>query len=117
MKERKTEIRRDLIARDGRGCQAEHHSPDCSCIGCRKNECLYCPNIDIDHFTAKAVAKELGWTHRQVERLGNKQMLSKECHRDKDEFTPNMTQELRRQKRGRFIHFGEHAGLIYESKK
>jgi hypothetical protein len=74
-----------------------------------------CPHINIDHITAKAVAKELGWTHNQIERLSNKQLLSNECHKAKDYPTPDMARDLRQQKKGRFIGIGEHAGIIYEN--
>ena len=76
---------------------------------------MNCPHINIDHITAKSVARELGWSHQQVERLSNKQLLSLECHRDKDLPTPDMAEDLREQKRGRFIGIGEHAGIIYEN--
>ena len=114
MKERTYETRVTLLKRDGPGCQAEHHESDCGCIGCAGRRCQTCKNISVDHFTAKAVAKELGWSKAQVERLENKQMLSIECHREKDRPTPDMAHELRQQKRGRFIGIGKHAGTIYE---
>lgn len=114
MKERKDLIRRDLLNRDGRGCQAETHESNCPCQGCR-GSCARCKNVNIDHFTAKAVARELGWSNNQIERLSNKQLLSIECHRAKDAPTPDMAGELRQQRKGRFIGFGEHAGIIYET--
>ena len=115
MKERKIETRKALLKRDGMGCQAEAHEPGCSCQGCRSNRCLTCQNISVDHFTSKAVARELGISHNQVERLANKQLLSNECHKAKDKDVPETARELRQQRKGRFIGLGEHAGTIYET--
>jgi len=118
MKERRSDIRKQLLRRDGPGCQAEVHQEDCPCQDCRGRNCQRCKKISIDHFLPRAVAKVIGMSNRQVSRLENLQMLSIECHRKKDSETPGMTEELRQQKRGRFIHFGEHRGLkgtIYET--
>ncbi len=110
MKERRSDIRKQLLRRDGPGCQAEVHEEDCPCQDCPGRNCQRCNRINIDHFTAKSVARQLGWNHRQIERLENKQMLSLECHRAKDQLTPDMAEELREQKQGRFIEYGGHAG-------
>jgi len=108
MKERRSDIRKQLLRRDGPGCQAETHQEDCSCLYCNSNRCQSCKNINIDHFSGKAIARELGWNHRQIERLENKQMLSLECHAAKDDISCDTVDELRWQKRGHFIGFGEH---------
>lgn len=78
-------------------CQAPEHVDNCSGFGTTK-----------DHFTSQAIAKQLGWSRRQINHSSNIQLLSPQCHKEKDKTTPRRLQEVIFQQYGGFIGFGEH---------
>jgi hypothetical protein len=57
-------------------CEAEVHDPRCNGWA-----------DSVDHFTAKAIARILGWTHEEIVSPDNKQHLNSHCHRLKDKST------------------------------
>lgn len=87
----------ELIAERGQKCEYPQ--------GC--NETRF-KELTVDHFTPKCIARMLGWSRKQVQDPMNKQLLCKEHHREKDESTPDKVFQLREQRKGRFIGFGEH---------
>jgi hypothetical protein len=87
-----------------RKCEAPIHALDCSGEG-----------ITRDHFTPKAIAKEFGWSPREVGSEENLQYLSPQCHRDKDRSTPRRLNLLRRQlNKNTEVKFGDHQKLVEE---
>jgi hypothetical protein len=88
-------------------CEAPFHAPGCPCPGCRKQNCGDCHATNVDHFTAKSVGKALGWKKKEINARENKQWLSYECHRWKDENTPHYKHVAKKLTRGREVKFGD----------
>ena len=80
-----------------RMCEAPVHVEACSGLGETR-----------DHFTAKSIAKELGWSRKQANNPANIQYLSEPCHVEKDRPTAHMRDLLVKQKNGLFIGLGDH---------
>jgi prophage antirepressor-like protein len=99
-----------------RACEAEHHEPNCPCERCERKFCGKCHATNQDHFTAKAVAKQLGWSNRQANKGDNLQWLSHQCHTAKDQSTPMRANLLKRQKKGAYISLSEYLSLLKEFK-
>jgi len=87
-------------------CEAEFHVENCACQRCKKKNCSHCNEVNCDHITGKAIARELGWSHNQIERKSNKQWLSRACHTEKDRNTCEVVRALRWQKK-HFIGVGK----------
>ena len=78
-------------------CQSPYHVEGCSGLGETK-----------DHFTSKAIAKELGWSNKQANARENIQYLSLPCHREKDRVVPHLITILKFQKSGGVVRIGDH---------
>ena len=98
-------------------CEAPVHEKDCPCPHCKKRSCNNCRRINYDHFTGQAIARELGWSKRQIERDANGQWLSYTCHDKKDEKTGDVLFVLRWQKRGHFVGYGDHPKIGIDEAK
>ena len=77
-------------------CEAPIHAEGCDGIGSTK-----------DHFTARSIAKLLGWTPKQINDRDNLQWLSPACHVEKDRTTPARKALLEAQLSGAEITFDE----------
>ena len=94
-----------------RECSAPFHQPKCPCQRCTKQGCGRCRETNIDHFTGKAIGKLLGWSRSQIERPANLQHLSLICHSAKDKLTCEVLEDLRKQRKGKFIGYGKHTPI------
>ena len=105
-----------------RECEADYHVPKCACLRCEKPSCGNCRKTNVDHFTGKAIGNLLGISQKYLKREENLQYLSYECHAVKDKQTNDVMDQLKRQRNGEFIGYGEHVqigilnntGVIYK---
>jgi hypothetical protein len=91
----------------GKECQAPFHVDNCACSNCRRQSCDGCHNTNVDHFTAKSVGKALGWSKKQIDSPENKQYLSYDCHRWKDQNTAHYKQVAKKLSQGKEVRFGD----------
>lgn len=82
-------------------CSAPEHTDSCDGVGNTQ-----------DHFTARSIAKVLGWSRRQIDSPDNLQALSQSCHRAKDMSTPKRLEVLRMERKGTVFSFEEHRKLF-----
>lgn len=79
-------------------CEAPEHVWGCNGLGETK-----------DHFTPRCIARVWKWKPKQINAPENIQRLSKACHASKDASTPIRLHQLKEQRKGKMIKFGEHA--------
>lgn len=86
-------------------CQSPYHVEACSGLGETR-----------DHFTSKAIARQLGWSHQQINAPENIQRLSRACHSEKDRVVPRIVEILVFQKKGGEMRVGDHQRWLNKRK-